>query len=766
MSRTRWLLVALAIVSFLSSAGLAIDKDSWKKPLGEKAAVLEKMVLERHSINGLYPSQVDVWPDGHVDITTTGHCDVTHAVNWTSYYTSTQVLRWQITKDPAVRDHVRQLFDALHILHVVNDRPGTVARGWHLGHGPTYEERSGRGANNRWFQGKGSYENLRVRGFPSHHTYSGISRAHGMLYDFFCNDEEKEILRQDVATIAREVYIKNKGQIINHDGSKGEHLLSFTFPGKPSERSLFYTCALGVAAHITGAEDIRRAYKQAVETYRFLDFADGDIAALAAVFPHPIDNDDGDHLFGHLYNMIRIEKDPKLLEFYRRMADVLWGFHKNDRQAYYNLVYKVIRPEADTLPDALWWFKYYPTVKFHTPRLNSIRPGIDKLPRPLPLSERPFDNEYDFKGDPYLLDGWLSREIIDVEVAAEDPFIRFAVDEGGRLYRTLDGGRTWFDHFIPLAGARVNDVLISRDKARLLLAATDRGLRKSDDAGNTWFAVDLPGPSEPIIRLLSTSENPERVIAATPTRLYVSVDMSQAYFGEVWESRQCHVPPGGVQFLTAAVRDARPMLYGCQGQQLWTRPADSAAWMPRGLIHPEVRATYRQLAVHPTDPQKLLAAIVLSFESRSINLLIASTDGGNEWKITGRREIFGYPLGQGSGLENASPLSAAFDPQDGNRMYVGAADNFYCSTDGGLTFTPAADGLDIPRVWRIFPNAVPGVLFASTPAGLYLSNDKGKSWQPGNLILQFENCLPREVGPGDTSPRTGLHATTGSLLTK
>lgn len=749
MMKRRCIPILLLIVLVSPSPSPAVDQGSWKRPLAEKAVLLEKMVVDRHSINGLYPSQVDVWPDGHVDYTTAGHCDVTHAVSWTSYYICGEVLRWQITKDSAVRKHVRQLFDALHLLHVINDRPGTLARGWHLGHGPTYEERAGRQANNRWFQGKGKYRHLRVRGYPSHHTYSGVLRAQCMLWNFFCNAEEKEILRGDVATIAREVYIKNRGQIINHDGTPGEHLLFFTRPGKPNPQSLFYICGLGVAAHVTEAPDIRAAYRRAIEAFRILDYADADVETLAAVFPRGIDNDDTEHLFGHLYNMVRIEKDPQLLKFYRRLADVLWRFHGKDKQAFYNFAYKAIRPEADTISDALWWLKYYPTVKVHTPRLNSIRPDINKRPKPLPLSERPFDNEYDFKGDPYVLDRWLSRTVVDIEVAREDPAIRYAVDEHGKLYRTLDGATTWQDQFVPLAGARVKDVFVSREKARVLLAATDRGLRKSDDAGATWRPIDLPGYGGPVDRLISDDGDPEGVIAIAPGHVFRSVEMPPEYYGEVWQAEENYVPPGGVRLLATTIEDSQPVLYGTKGRELWIRYAEKTAWQPVGMIHPEVHATFNQLDLHPLDPQALLAVVKVSFGGKSIDLLVTTEEGGRYWIVTGRSKVFDMPVGQGSGLENASPLCAAYDREDPDIVYVGGSKNLYRSTDGGATFAPSSEGLEIPRVYRLFPNAAAGVVFASTPAGLYASTDNGRTWKSHNLVLQFEGCLRREVGPAD-----------------
>jgi len=139
----------------MAMATTAYAKDeSWKLPLDKKAEIFEKNVLERHWIDGLYPSSVDVPLDGSpVDQTTQGSSNIAHSINWTSYYLGGQCYRYLFTKDEAVREHCNQIFEALYRCQLVTGVRGLQARGYAIGHGDSYEERGGSEHSNDWHQG-------------------------------------------------------------------------------------------------------------------------------------------------------------------------------------------------------------------------------------------------------------------------------------------------------------------------------------------------------------------------------------------------------------------------------------------------------------------------------------------------------------------------------------------------------------------------------------------------------------------------------------
>ena len=75
--------------------------------------------------------------------------------------------------------------------------------------------------------------------------------------------------------------------------------------------------------------------------------------------------------------------------------------------------------------------------------------------RPLPINERPHDNEYEWKGNPYQLDGWLKPIVTAMQFACDDPQVAWFCDSAGRIFVTFDRGGQWQDMTSGLMGARV-----------------------------------------------------------------------------------------------------------------------------------------------------------------------------------------------------------------------------------------------------------------------------------------------------------------------
>ena len=86
---------------FVTAASHADDVAGWKRPLREKERLLEANILKRHNILGLYPSMVQIPPDGQeMDITTaTPFSDVVHSVAWTSHYLAAVPYRYAWLRD-------------------------------------------------------------------------------------------------------------------------------------------------------------------------------------------------------------------------------------------------------------------------------------------------------------------------------------------------------------------------------------------------------------------------------------------------------------------------------------------------------------------------------------------------------------------------------------------------------------------------------------------------------------------------------------------
>ena len=80
-------LIRLSLLSLLLLTQAQAD-ESWKRPLAQKAEIIEKGIQQRHSILGLYPSMVEIpFDSDSIDISTRNpFADVQHAVCWTANY--------------------------------------------------------------------------------------------------------------------------------------------------------------------------------------------------------------------------------------------------------------------------------------------------------------------------------------------------------------------------------------------------------------------------------------------------------------------------------------------------------------------------------------------------------------------------------------------------------------------------------------------------------------------------------------------------------
>jgi len=229
----------------------------------------------------------------------------------------------------------------------------------------------------------------------------------------------------------------NNGIIRRLDGSVSTHILGLTDGKTPNLRVIMAAAGLKAAHHITGDRRFAELYEDLVEQYGFKRW-EGFPQRLRQRYGH----DGGEHVFGDLDNLFRQEKDEELLGFYRKVLDALWENHKDDRQSLFTYVYLSLTPEYPekerALKEALWTLQTWPIRRVFRPRMNSIRTDIEivdgKASRPLPMYESPWDNEYQWKGSLYQLDGWLSRTVVSVAVPWEDPMVLYALEENGDVH--------------------------------------------------------------------------------------------------------------------------------------------------------------------------------------------------------------------------------------------------------------------------------------------------------------------------------------------
>jgi len=219
-----------------------------------------------------------------------------------------------------------------------------------------------------------------------------------------------------------------------------------------------------------------------------------------------------------LYNLVRYEKDPELLKIYRKWVEELWEMNWMDGNPLFTWMTCALLPDyrapakpglpaagpreishgEEGMRAALETLRLYPVDRVLRPVMNSLRADIEPNPfargatlstRPIPINERPLDNEYAWKGNPYQMDGWLKPTVTTFQFSCDDPLVGWFSDSTGAVFMTLDGGKEWHDVSAGLRGARVQNLVASKGRTFVLHAQTDQGVFLSRDGGMSWRPV-------------------------------------------------------------------------------------------------------------------------------------------------------------------------------------------------------------------------------------------------------------------------------------
>lgn len=341
----------------------------------------------------------------------------------------------------------------------------------------------------------------------------------------------------------------------------------------------------------------------------------------------------------------------------------------------------------------------------------------------------------------------------------------------GRIHKTTDGGESWR----PLDGvARIAadacffQIRIRPDRPATLLAATSKGLFRSDDAGATWRRTGEGLPDMVTDVAISPTD---------PDTVYVTVwtpPGEQPWRGGVRKSTD-----GGETF--ADVSEELPHIVGkpgahpaltCNFIKVLTDPADASrvyagatSWVGAGLFRSLDAGAHwdcvtrkgddqnmdvgwitmggipgpKCLAISPVDPNRIFVGTSM--------LILRSDDGGESWTQCFSREVRpGW--WQGNGVETTCIQHITVDPTDSERVYFGYADvGLLVTEDGGQSFQRRVEG--IPWHGDMAPVVVdperPNVAWCGMGkgrrgiGGVARTEDHGKSW---TVVGKPETGLP------------------------
>lgn len=275
--------------------------------------------------------------------------------------------------------------------------------------------------------------------------------------------------------------------------------------------------------------------------------------------------------------------------------------------------------------------------------------------------------------------------------------MRNSVSVGLGIFRTTDGGENWVKMGLD-STEHISKIIIHPNDPNTLFVAVpghlwndhkDRGLYKTSDGGKSWQKILYVDEKTGCADVLMDPRNPDVLLAS------------------MWQFRR--------QPYSFASGGPNSGLYKSKdGGKTWTK-------ITKGL--PEGEFGRIALALAPSSPDNVLAIV----EAKNTGLFI-SGDGGESWK-------------EQSATANVKARPFYFstlvvDPKDAKRIYRPAF-SFSISDDGGYSFTEASNAggwvhSDHHALW-INPGNT-SQMYLGTDGGVYLSLDRGYTWQHLNSI--------------------------------
>ena len=271
-----------------------------------------------------------------------------------------------------------------------------------------------------------------------------------------------------------------------------------------------------------------------------------------------------------------------------------------------------------------------------------------------------------------------------------------------------------------------------RPSGTYVLAATDRGLYRSDDGGKTWSASNQ-GIGHTDVQELAISPSTPRVVYCT---LRTTARDSASWNGGVWRSED-----GGKTWAGRSQGLAR--IVGKQDQ-----PA-------------EMTSHYKEIVVHPQDPDTVYVGD-RAWVSAGV---YKTSDGGRNWaKVTNHagpkgNMDYGWITQWGPTVE-----CMAISPAKPDRVVFGTAGHVLLTDNAGVTWQQRycriegdrfrGNGLEVTCFNDLVPDPnEPGRLYLCYfDIGLLVSNDYGRTFQQAVYGMKHSgNCFTVVVDPEDSN---------------
>jgi photosystem II stability/assembly factor-like uncharacterized protein len=335
----------------------------------------------------------------------------------------------------------------------------------------------------------------------------------------------------------------------------------------------------------------------------------------------------------------------------------------------------------------------------------------------------------------------FARDNIDALILDPvDPDVIYAGTRHAGVYKSIDGGMSWFPSYTGMTRAWIQSLAIDPTNHNVLYASGD-GVYKSIDGGTTWQSLMESGGSSDlsIITIDPTDHNHlyytdggwlghsndggitwEYTEPPCANRIVSFVihplDGNIIFAGTEGDREGCLSGlfisrDGGKNWEMTALKGAVGRyalaidyvngnhVYVATSDAIYASHDEGSTWIQSGV------AGCRRFVVDPANPDRAFCGVGQD--------LLMTSDGGKNW----------------SGVErfNGESLIPAIAPLKNDTLYV-ASQGFFVSNDGGANWSEHSDGLGAHNFDLQMDPLDPKVFFAEDYSIIYQSHDGGSTW--------------------------------------
>jgi photosystem II stability/assembly factor-like uncharacterized protein len=313
---------------------------------------------------------------------------------------------------------------------------------------------------------------------------------------------------------------------------------------------------------------------------------------------------------------------------------------------------------------------------------------------------------------------------IDFQVDPRDPDRLFANNYGGGNFLSEDGGRTWVVASAGYTGAQARAIAVAPDDPARVFVSARSGFFGSENGGATWTGLANPEAGGLEWNVVAIDPNDSSHILAANNWMAQIVESRDS--ARSWRLTGATLPlMQGWRVISFAPSDPMTVYAGSgaffSAGGFDTNIAASGIFVSRdgGATWADANDNLTQdahvsdLAIHPTDPQRVFAAVPTKG-------LLVTNDSGGSWTT-----LSGLPSG-------ARLLSVDIHPSQPETLFVGMEfGGLYRSDDGGVSWVTVPAGIPPEGTVTsvVFDPADPNTLFISLiGSGVSYSGDGGGTW--------------------------------------